>query len=443
MATNAILIALAASLTAQADAPATATPVPGAGFDVERYAVAITPDAVSKSVSGTEEITLRSTSASLAAIAFSPNGLSIEEAFVDGRPVQVTSTPGALVFVLPVPAAAGRRMVLRFRYRGTPSRGVTLVGDTLYTSYFACNWMICLQDSPGDKALFQLQLRVPRGTSSLSIGRLERTTPGPGGTMVHSWRTSRPYSPYLFSFAVGRFGRAVQNNGPARLVYLGHQATEPELRRLFAETPAIVRFMSEKAGLALPDGRYTQLLVPGNEAQEAATFSLIGRAELDSAAADPQSGWVIAHELAHQWWGNLVTAATWREFWLNEGITTFMTAAWKEHRFGPAAYQAELDVARRRLGRAREMGWDRPLAFAGTYPSLGLRRAIQYSKGALFMDHLRTLLGPEAFWRGLRQFTRRHAGGADFQRAMEAASGRDLAATFREWVYGDPSAAAP
>ncbi|HEY0115299.1 MAG TPA: M1 family aminopeptidase, partial [Allosphingosinicella sp.] len=85
-------------------------------------------------------------------------------------------------------------------------------------------------------------------------------------------------------------------------------------------------------------------------------------------------------------------------------------------------------------------GWDRPLAFAGDYPNIGTRRAIQYSKGALFMDHLRTSLGEEAFWAGLRAFTRRHAGGSvtsiDLQRAMEQAARRDLAPLFRQWVFG-------
>jgi len=202
----------------------------------------------------------------------------------------------------------------------------------------------------------------------------------------------------------------------------------------------MVTFFADKAGVALPGGRYAQLLVAGREAQEAATYSLIGRGELERGAADPSSQWVIAHELAHQWWGNLVTTETWRDFWLNEGIATFMTAAWKEHRFGASAYRAELDAARARLTRAREAGWDRPLAFAGPYPNLGTRRAIQYSKGALFMDHLRITLGEEAFWAGLKLFTRRHAGGTvtsiHLQRAMEQASKRDLTPVFREWVFG-------
>jgi aminopeptidase N len=260
------------------------------------------------------------------------------------------------------------------------------------------------------------------------------------GAVIHRWRSTRPYSAYLFGFAVGPFTRIDQRAGGAELTYYGERTTATELRQLFAETPRMIAFLADRAGLPLTGGRYSQLLVPGREAQEAATYALIGRGELERNAADPSTQWVIAHELAHQWWGNLVTARTWQDFWLHEGITTFMTAAWKEHRFGAAAYRAELDAARTRLGRAREAGWDRPLAFAGAYPNIGTRRAIQYSKGALFMDHLRTMIGDEAFWAGLKAFTRRHAGGSvtsiDLQRAMEQAARRDLSPVFREWVFG-------
>jgi hypothetical protein len=124
----------------------------------------------------------------------------------------------------------------------------------------------------------------------------------------------------------------------------------------------------------------------------------------------------------------------------DEGVTTFMTAAWKEHRYGRAAYEAELAVARSRLDKAQAAGFDKPLAWEGTYPTLATRRAVQYSKGALFMDHLRTVLGEDAFWAGLRRYTRAHAGGVvtslDFQKAMEASSGRDLRPVFSEWVFG-------
>jgi len=302
--------------------------------------------------------------------------------------------------------------------------------------------MVCPQDAPGDKAEFALDLRLPLGMASLGPGSPGGRTRQGAGIEVHRWRTARPYSPYLFGFAFGNFTQAFSRDGSTRLTYLSDTASSAVMQQLFAPTGAMVRFLSAKAGVPLPDGQYTQLLVAGDEAQEAATWSVIGTANIEPVPADSQDDWVIVHELAHQWWGNLVTCTTWQDFWLNEGITTFMTAAWKEFRYGRAAYTAELDRARARVAKVRDQGWDRPLAFAGPYPSLGARRAVQYSKGALFMDHLRTTLGDEAFWRGLKSYTTVHAGGvvtsADLQRAMEMASARDLSATFTEWVYGAP-----
>ena len=272
------------------------------------------------------------------------------------------------------------------------------------------------------------------------MGRRIASRVGPDGSEVQRWRAPRPYSAYLFGFVIGNFARVDVRTESARLSYLSDVADPARLQQRFAETPEMVRFLSEKAGLPLPVGDYGQLLVAGDEAQEAASYSVLGVDALPTRPGDPAEDWAIVHELAHQWWGNLVSCATLGEFWLNEGITTFMTAAWKEHRYGRAAYEAELDVARGNLARARAKGFDKPLAWSGAYPSLGTRRAVQYSKGALFMDRLRTVLGDDAFWSGLRRYTREHAGGTvasiDLERAMERSSGRDLRALFVEWVYG-------
>lgn len=433
------LAAAAAALAAPAAATAADAPPVGAGFEVERYALSLTPNLSAKSVIGVQEVRIRSLRDGLRSIVFSPNALVIDGATVDGSKVEVTSDKGGIAIALPAPLARGRAVTLSLRYHGVPARGVSTTDTSMFTSYFACDWMVCLQDAPGDRALFALDLHVPENLTSLAAGRLAGLKKAADGTVIHRWRSARPYPAYLFGFALGPFARSSDRSGNAELVYLG-EATPSALKRLFAETPKMVAFLSGKAGVPLPGAGYAQLLTPGREAQEAATYSLIGRGELERSIGDPSSDWVIVHELAHQWWGNLVTCATWRDFWLNEGITTFMTAAWKEHRFGAAAYQAELAIARRRLARVQEAGWDRPLAFAGDYPNIGMRRAIQYSKGALFMDHLRTLFGEKAFWAGLKTFTRDNAGrsvtSVDLQRAMERASRRDLSAVFAEWVYG-------
>ncbi|MBA3677062.1 MAG: M1 family peptidase [Sphingosinicella sp.] len=431
----ALLLAAASSAGAQP-----ATIAPGDGFEVERYAVALRPDLATTAVSGTETIGVRGTSDRVAQLSFTGNALRITEATVDATPVQVSSSKDAIVFTLPRSLRKGDKATLRFRIDGKPARGVTSVAGGIYTSYFACDWMVCLQDAPGDKAHLALDLFLPVGTDSVGVGRAGPTTRLSNAMVLHRWRSSRPYSSYLYAFAAGQFTRQAARTGLGELVYLDGTTSKADLARLFAQTPELVAFLADKAGMALPDRRYVQLLVPGREAQESAGFSLIGEAELDRERDNPSSAWIIAHEMAHQWWGNLVSCATWQDFWLNEGIATFMVAAWKQHSSGEAAYRQELDVARRRLERVRETGFDKPLAWAGKYPSLSARRAVQYSKGALFLAHLRESIGDAAFWAALRGFTRQHAGGTvtskDFQNAMEKASKRDLSPMFAEWVYG-------
>jgi aminopeptidase N len=423
--------------------PASGQERTGKGFDVLRYQLALTPDVAAKTIAGREVITLRPDVDGLRHLRFSANALSIERAVLDGAAVIVSRDGNSLDLELARPLRRGHSVKLELSYRGRPARGFAGSPTMLYTSYFACDWMICGQDDFGDKADFALDLHVPAGMTSLSVGTLIKKRSGPGGDEIHHWETPRPYSAYLFGFAVGRFARTSSRVGSRTLTYLSDVADAAALNRRLAPTADMVTFLAGRAGLPLPAANYTQLLVAGDEAQEAATYSVLGLDAVPAQPADAAKDWAIVHELAHQWWGNLVTCTTLQDFWLNEGITTFMTAAWKEHRYGSAAYQAELQLARQRLDRARVQGYDKPLAWSGRYPDLRTRRAVQYSKGALFMAHLREALGEKAFWAGLRRYTRAHAGGTvisiDLQRAFEASSGRDLQPLFARWVYGDPA----
>jgi len=253
------------------------------------------------------------------------------------------------------------------------------------------------------------------------------------------WEEARPHSTYLYGFAAGQLTRATLHAEQTELRLFGVDIPEPGLEARFRATVGMLRFLEERATIALPRATYTQILVPGSAAQEKSSFSLIGRDELDPILVDEADGWVIVHELAHQWWGNLITCKDWSHFWLNEGITTFMVAAYKEQRWGAAAYARELARLRERHARAIDANFDVKLAFAGDYPSLGIRRAITYSKAALFLDLLRRELGDPAFWSGLGRFTRDRAGqtveSRDFQRDFEAASGRDVSDLFKTWVY--------
>ncbi|WP_238542456.1 M1 family aminopeptidase [Sphingomonas sp. PAMC 26621] len=405
------------------------------------YRLALAPDIQNRTVAGRERITLRATMDGVQRLNFSANALAIETATLDGVALAHIVEGDVLGFDLPRPLRRGQTVKLELSYHGRPTRGFAGSATTLYTNYFACDWMVCSQNKFGEKAAFSVDLRVPTGMTSLSVGSMIARRPRPDGTEIHSWKAPRPYSAYLYGFAIGQFTRVKERAGSKTLIYLSDAADTGELKRRFAGTSEAVAFLSAKAGVPLPVADYSQLLVGGDEAQEAATYSVLGTDALPTTVDDSSEDWAIVHELTHQWWGNLITCETLRDFWLNEGITTFMTAAWKEHRYGRVAYEAELNVARSRLEKAWAKGFDKPLAWDGTYPTLGIRRAIQYSKGALFMAQLRTTLGDVAFWSGLRRYTRDHAGGTvtsiDLERAMEASSGQDLHSLFAEWVFGD------
>lgn len=409
---------------------------PSRKVDVLAYALDLTPRFADKTIHGDEWILLRSTAPDLRQIAFTANALTIDDARLDGRSLRHSVANGLLLFDLSQRLSPGRTARLHLVYHGAPSDGIVFAPDSVYTSYAACSWMICSEDEPGDKARFALDLHRPAGMRSLATGRLVGQTRSAQGDFVDHWRLRRPYSAYLFDFAIGKFTVVARREERVRLSYLSTVQTPSQLLQSLGKTGDMAKFLSSKAGLSLPGGSYAQLIVDGDEAQEAANYSILGRENLD-----PSDDWAIVHELAHQWWGNLVTCATWKDFWLNEGIVVYMTAAWKEHAYGRQAYQVEMDRARSNVAALRKKGWDRPLAFGGPYPDIGTRRAVQYSKGALFMEALHGQLGDRAFWAGLRLYTRAHAGGTvtsiDLERAMEKASGRDLRAIFAEWVFGE------
>jgi aminopeptidase N len=160
-----------------------------------------------------------------------------------------------------------------------------------------------------------------------------------------------------------------------------------------------------------------------------------GRTVLGDATATS----LIAHELAHQWWGDLLTNRDWTHFWLNEGFATFMAAAFKEHARGHDAYMADVDGWRKRVEQLRDKGADKPLVFPEWNRPTADDRAVVYQKGALALHQLRELLGDAPFWTAIRAYTREHAGKAvtssDLQRSFEASSGRNLGAFFAERVY--------
>jgi aminopeptidase N len=408
-------------------------------LDIRRYETEIAIDMANKSISGETAVVFSYSGPGPRELRFPRNGLSVDGIRYESEAATYHVDADAIIVQLPdASPSADERVTIA--YHGTPERELVFGEKLVYSNFFTCHWMVCSEE-PGDKAAFGIEVVAPAGYRVIASGHLVEERIDESGRVHSRWEEQRPYSPYLYGFVAGELIEADANAGSVGLRFFGLAASESadSLQRKFRDTGRMMAFLQSRAGIPPPHDVYTQILVPGAEAQEKSSFALIGTEFLDPILEDPTEDWVIVHELAHQWWGNLITCRDWSDFWLNEATATFLVAAYKEQRWGRASYERELGLWQEHWGVAKSANFDVPLAYAGKYPSLRVRRAIQYSKGALFLHALRGRIGERGFWAGIEAFTRQHAGGtvtsADFQSAMQGASGVDLAALFREWVY--------
>ncbi len=374
--------------------------------------------------------------------------LIIERMTVDGVPASISG--GEEFIEIP------RSRSVEIFYSAHPTRGLEFSGKTLYSVFSTSYWMPCLEE-PSVRAPLALTLLLPPSMEAVASGRLVSRSELPHEKQVDSakqlvaWRfeLETPYPSYLYGFAAGPFVRVAMKHGNVDLVAVGDGITEEKLRLLLEATAPMMDFFAERAGVPYPLQSYTQVVVPGDVAQEMAGFSVLGLDDLSEmlaidlkldATATPGvvEDWLPAHELSHAWWGNLITCRNWDHFWLNEGFAVFVTAAWKEHRWGESGYKIEMDRAHVRWKRAQDADVDHTLSYHGPYPTMGLRNCIVYSKGAIFLDELRRTLGDELFWRGVREYTRAQRGRSvvsdDFEKAMQHATGKDLRPLFQKWV---------
>jgi aminopeptidase N len=229
-------------------------------------------------------------------------------------------------------------------------------------------------------------------------------------------------------------------NGVPQLQSLAADRTPAgAVKRFIDETPGMVRFFEEVSGVPFRGPRYSVAFVGGGAAQELADLSLLGEDYAKDWVANPTEDWLAVHGLAHEWWGNRATCATWGDFWIQEALAVYMTAAFKERRWGRPAYERERQLLEDRYARRRAAGRDHALALGPDAREDQIADRLAYSKGALVFFHLRDELGERAFWRAVREFTqsaiRSAARTTDLDRAFETTADRELP-IFERAVYG-------
>ena len=414
-------------------------PAPAALIDVQHYTARIEPDLASKSLRGEVRIQLRALTAA-SELEFDAGELVIDSVREGGVDRPFATHGSRLRISLPRATRAGARHTLDIRYRATPRFGLEFQPqrDELYTIFSTDQWLVCI-NAPQDRATLDLSVVLPAGLVAVGNGQALPVRSLGDGRALHRWRQRVPVPSYVYGFAAGRYTQVSERAGAARLRYLSAELDPSQLRQVFADTADMLRFFGERAGRPYR-GAYTQALVAKTIGQELAGFSLMSESYGRQVLEAPTAQALIAHEAAHQWWGNMVTCRDWNHFWLNEGFANFMAAAYLQHRFGDAEYRKQVDGWKRRLDKLSANGTDRALVFDNWDKPTADDRAVVYQKGAYVLHLLREELGEELFWRGIRAYTRTHYGRsvttADFQQALQSVSARDLSPFFARWVYG-------
>lgn len=412
-----------------------------ASFDVVDYDAQIEPDIANKSVKGKVAVKFAALENNLSEIRLNAGLLEIDAAREGKTALKFEKRESVLIVSLARPARAGEKREIEIEYHGAPRFGIRFFPDErqVYTLFSTSQWMPCV-DAPSDRATFRLNLILPKDLKAVGNGRFIRERALPDNKISSEWEQKNAVSTYIFGFAAGNFREVTQNHRGVKFRYLGSpQFSENDLRQIFKDTADMLDFFESKAGVKYSDAVYTQVLAAGRVEQEMSSFTAMNEGYGRGVLQDEKAVWLAAHEFAHQWWGNMVTNRDWTHFWLNEGIATFMTAAYKEHRFGRAEYLAEIEKSKMRYEKVRDAGKDKSLVFPDWNRPTSEDRVLVYQKGAYVTHLLREEMGDAAFWKGLKDYTQKYWGKsvttADFQKTMEKSSGKDLSAFFNKWIY--------
>jgi aminopeptidase N len=380
-------------------------------------------------------------------------GLRVDSVLVDDVSTAFTRTDSLLR--IPLPRTLRDSFTVVVRYGGAVKDGLIIRTDSTgrWTAFGdnwpnrARNWIPSI-DHPSDKATVTWTVRAPSDRRVVANGDLLEETPLPtrAGAVPRTltrWRESRPVPVYLMVIAaaplvyydLGRDGcgtgettscvrQSVYVYPESRDFLPGPFSHAPEILRLFSEI--VAPFPYEKLAHLESSTRY------GGMENAGAIFYADGPFKRRTMGAG-----VIAHETAHQWFGDAVTEREWSHVWLSEGFATYFEQLWVERFAGDSAFRAGMRRLRDQIVKAPEVA-SRPVIDTAQTNLMALLNTNSYQKGGWTLHMLRSLVGDSAFFRGIRAYylANRHSTALtdDLRRAVEGTSGRPLGWFFNQWL---------
>jgi aminopeptidase N len=438
-------------LTARADEPY----APSRDYDLQDIRTHLWFDGASRQFRGEVTERVAALRAGVVDLKFDSVGLNIQDVTVDGAPSKFSTTDAQLIVSLARPTTRGERHEILIRYSGQPKRGLYFIlpnqdyprqpaevwtqGEAEDTRYY-----IPLYDYPNDRATSEMLLTVPSSWITVSNGRLLGVKNESGSAKTWDWKQSEPLSTYLISAIAGEFNEQDDTWNGVALRFLVPRGSQFEIQPTFARTKQMLDLFSTKLGVPYPWTQYAQTSVDGftEGGMENTSATTLSVRDLVNPKLLPElrigDDFVIAHEMAHQWFGDLVTCKDWANLWLNEGFATFFEHYWMEQHYGAdeAAYDYWTD---RRDWFAQKRLYSVPIVTRNFNDSTEYAGNV-YTKAGWVLQMLREKLGDDDFFAALRQYLTVNRGqnvvSADLQKSIEQATSIDVDEFFHQWIYG-------
>jgi len=426
-------------------------------YDVTFYGLDITVDPDSQRVMGTVQIKAFITAGALDTVVLDcDNALTVDSVAGNAASFEQSAAHNQALLLLDRTYATGEEFNLSVSYSGAP-RNVgfssfswgTLPGQTtpliatLSEPHYARTWWLC-KDLPEDKAdSADIRITVPSGLTAVSNGLLAGKRDNGNGTDTFIWQERYPITTYLISLAISQYDYRVEyfHSSPADSMPVEYYITPQKSDNAFAPgtgLPQTIQMLTVFSGLFGPypfvNEKYAQVefFWGGGMEHQTATSLTVG--------ASGVSVYLVAHELAHQWWGDMVTCRDWRHLWLNEGFATYSEALYLEALYGSQALQDYMN----QIDRLQRTGQP----FSGRVyrdniaDPYALFDITVYDKGAWVLHMLRNVAGDKLFFDMLKAYGADPglqygtAATEDFQDICESVYGDDLDWFFSEWIYG-------
>lgn len=303
-------------------------------------------------------------------------------------------------------------------------------------------WFPCF-DYPGQLATSEIRVQVPTGFKAISNGELLKTEEVNAGVVYH-WSQQQVHPTYLMTLAVGNFAEIKDEWRGKPINYYVEQGREADAKRSMGKTPRMVEFLSNKYGYDYPYPKYAQVCVDDfifGGMENTSTTLLTDRCLLDERAAkdNMRTESLVLHELAHQWFGDLVVIKHWSHAWIKEGMASYAEVLWTEAEYGKddAAYYL-LNEARTYINEDSTR-YRRPIVTNVYREAIELYDRHLYEKGACVYHMIRAILGDELFDKAIQTFVQDNAHKTvetvDLLRAIDRATGYNLMFLFDQYVF--------